>query len=186
MRRRWKMSCYGVFAAVLIVSPIARPSSLSFKIAITSAHDTFKSGDEIKLQIAITNIADHAITISRAIDNTSAEVGGFGIDVQDDKGNAAPETRYQRALRGEDPTAQITWSSVLIPLPPGQTFKDAMIVNKFYDLRKGGTFRIQVQRTDLSSKIAVKSNVITVTVSAKSSEHPCQLEGGQRCEEILK
>jgi hypothetical protein len=186
MRRRWKVSCYGVFAAVLLVSPIARPSSLSFKIAITSAHDTFKSGDEIKLQIAITNIADHAITISRAIDNTSAEVGGFGINVQDDKGNAAPETRYQRALRGEDPTAQISWSSVLIPLPPGQTFKDAMIVNKFYDLRKGGTFRIQVQRADLSSKIAVKSNVITVTVSAESSEHPCQLEGGQRCEEILK
>lgn len=180
-RRKWAL---GAFAAALIVSPIARPDALPFKISISTAQDTYKSGDEIKLLIEITNTSDHAMTIGRAIDKTSAEIAGFSVDVVDDQGNAASETRYRRALRGADPSAPLVWSSVLISLPAGQTFKDAMIVNKFYDLRKGGTFKIQVQRTDLPSKIVVKSNVLTVTVSNESSQHPCRLEN-RPCEEIL-
>jgi hypothetical protein len=107
--------------------------------------------------------------------------------VRDDKGNSPPETKYQRVLRGEEPLTEPWVASVAtISVDPGKTFSDAMIANKFYDLSKPGKYKIQVQRTDPASKVVVKSNVITVTVTPEPSEHPCRLQGGQRCEDLLK
>lgn len=106
----------------------------------------------------------------------------------DVNGKSAPETKYQRVLRGKEspPMAPLIESGVMGSLAPGETAKDAMIVNKFFDLSKPGTCAIQVTLSDPVSKATAKSNIIRVTVTAQASEHPCRLSSGIRCEDILK
>jgi hypothetical protein len=160
-----------IFDTLRFGGPVRRyvpppPPKQPFTVKISSVQDVFKSGSEIRLQIAITNITDSDIAISRAIDDTSAEVGGWTIEVWDDTDKAPPETQYQRLLRGEGlPDEPLEWSVIMGSLSPGETFKDAMIVTKFYDLSKPGKYSIQVQRIDPTSKVAVKSDKITVTVT---------------------
>jgi hypothetical protein len=99
---------------------------------------------------------------------TIGEVGGYGIDVVGKDGEDSPETRYQRTLRGESsagPEDLLVWSGIVVKLSPGKSDKNAMIVNKFYNLSRPGKYKIQVQRTDPTSKAVVKSNIITVTAT---------------------
>lgn len=156
-----------LFAPAMVGSPAGVSASQQpFSIKIALAQNIVKSGSEIKLQIMLTNTSDHNISVSRAIDDTSAEVAGYRVEVLDDRRNVPPETKYQRILRGEEPpTGPFTWSALGGPLSPGKSVKDTMIVNKFFDLTKPGKYTIQVRRTDPASKVTVRSNTIEVTVT---------------------
>jgi hypothetical protein len=139
-----------------------------FSITISTAQNSFKSGSEIRLQVVLTNTSDHSFSIGRAIDGTSPVVAGylFEIHVDNEKGNSPPETKYERALRGNGSPEDLPVSSGIgMNLSAGQSSKDALAVNKFYDLSEPGKYKIQVQWTNPTSKIVVKSNTITVTVT---------------------
>lgn len=139
-------------------------------ITIGTPHNVFKSGSEITLQIILTNNSDDDIPIGLAVDRTSPVVAGhlLEVNVHDEKGNFAPETKYRRALRGEGlPSDLPVTSGVGGYLSPRKSSGNAIkiLVDKFYDLSKPGKYKIEVQWTDPTSKVTVKSNTISVTVT---------------------
>jgi len=159
-----------VFCGVAVVAPAqgypihALAPRRPFTIVIGTGQSVFKAGSEIRLHITLTNTSAHDIVIWRANGDAQGEVAGYRVEVRDENGNGPPETKYQRVLRGEDEDS-LVWSPIGMDLSPGKSSKDAMIVNKFYDLSKPGKYKIQVHWTDRTSKTVVKSNTITVTVT---------------------
>ena len=164
---RWVFCGVALLASALGCLTLASDPQQPFAITISTAQDVFKSGSEIRLQIILTNTSDHNILLGRAIDGTAPIVAGVLADVHvyGEKGNSPTETKYQRVLRGEEPPDDYLTNGVGTSLPPGKKSKEAVIVNKFYDLSKLGKYKIQLQWTDPTSKTVVKSNRITVAVT---------------------
>jgi len=137
----------------------------SFTLTIRVDQNTFKVGSKIELQIALANTSNRSLAVWKENGEPSAELDGFGIVVQDGNGASAHETKYGRAVTGkEESTEGRVSSGVGGSLPPGETFKDATVLNKLFDLSEAGKYKVQVLRTDPASKAAVKSNTITITV----------------------
>jgi len=156
----WGILVFGLCAVIA-----ARAAQQSFTISISTAQSSFKATREIRLQVIITNTSQQEIAVGNA-GGEAAELSGYEIIVFDDKGNAPPETRYHKGVRREDPNIPVgTGSLVKVSLGPGQSLKDATILNRLYDLSKPGNYTIQVQRTDPETKTVVKSNIITLTIT---------------------
>lgn len=162
-------------AATAVVLAICYASHASgphqpFTMTIGTAESVFKSGSEIALQLVLTNTSRDSIQIGQAIDGTSPIVAGRLVEVyvHDEKGDPAPETKYQRALRGEGPPSDLpVTSGIGSSLSPGKNSGKGLVIilNKFYDLRKSGKYKIELQWADPTSKTVVKSNTTTVTVT---------------------
>ncbi|MHB8410922.1 MAG: hypothetical protein ACYDDI_03130 [Candidatus Acidiferrales bacterium] len=170
-------------AAAVLVLAVGYASRASnppqpFSITISTVHDTFKSRDEISVQISLTNTSNKDIFLT-GVCAPKADVDGFRIEVQDAQGRAAPETNALRSLRGEPvPRSEYplaNWSGPSCGIVPPKGFSNSgFILNRFYDLSKPGKYKIQVQRTDPRSKVTVKSNTITVTIVGVSADMTAQ------------
>jgi len=156
-----------LFAVLLGRLTLASDPQRPFTMTISSAQNVFKSGSEISLKIILTSTSEHDILLGRRIDGTAPMVAAVPVEVHVDgeKGNAPPETKYLRMLRGEDLGEDYVFSGIGGSLPPGKKSEERVIVNKFYDLSKPGKYKIQLQWTDRTNKTVVKSNTITVTVT---------------------
>ena len=146
----------------------------------------------MRLTIVATNISDHDISLLRGKGETEGEFN-YMIDVRNDKGSAPPRTKYgnhflekdvdepkdsaqakntETQPAGNDASSQtfrktvIVSSDLLLPIQPGKSLTDVIIVNKMFDLSQPGKYSIQAQRADPDSKIVVNSNIITVTVTS--------------------
>jgi hypothetical protein len=157
--------------AVLAVS-IAAPSptaEATFSIAIKAAQETVKSGSEARVGITLTNISKRQISIFKVNGNGQAELAGFDVDVRNTDGNTPPETKYHKKIKtGEDAqgeTSQVVVSGGYISLNSGESVKDEIVVTRLFDLSSPGSYKVQVEKMDEQSKVVVKSNVITVTVT---------------------
>lgn len=120
--------------------------------------------------VNLTNTSDKDVFLS-GVCAPKADVDGFRIEVADAQGKVAPETSVLRWLRGEsvpkpeEPVTAGTSGPRCGIVPPKQFSNGGFVLNRFYDLTKPGRYTIQVQRTDPTSKVTVKSNTITVTVT---------------------
>jgi hypothetical protein len=169
---RMQMPTLGRLAvlALLVVATVARcpaqgPNGKQpFTLAIRVDQLTFKIGSQIRLRITLTNTSGQDLPIGRAKGDAQAEEVGYRIEVLDEEGKNAPETKFQRVIKGEEDGIFVS-SPIAITIQSGKTYEDAMMVNKFYDLSQPGKYTIQVQRRDPQSGILVMSNTITVTVT---------------------
>lgn len=138
----------------------------SFSIVISTAQTEFKAGSKVELQIALTNTSNQSLAVRQEKGEPSAELDGFVIAVRDSSSTPARETKYGRVVTGkEESTEGLVSSGVQGSLPPRQTFKDATILNKLFDITKAGKYKIQVSRFDTITKTWVMSNEITVVVT---------------------
>jgi len=142
----------------------------AISLSISAIKDVVKSGSPVVLEIAMKNTSNH--DISYWFENRE-DRGGFDylIDVWDDK-QAVPEyTKLGRGLKGREdpayvsPDTPINSSGVVRILKVGEIATDRVSVSKIYDLTRSGKYTIQVRRFDEESKIQVKSNKVTVTVT---------------------
>jgi len=135
-------------------------------ITISTPENSIKAGLEVKLDIATKNVSDRTIYL------VFSTVGrNMKIDVRDNEGNPASETPYGLEIHGTDPKRRPfagTAFSTRVPLKPGETFEEKLVLSKEYDLSKSGRYSVRVQRSDVLSDantgIFVKSNAITVDV----------------------
>lgn len=140
-----------------------------FSVTI-SAPQSIKAGAEAIVNIAVTNTSNSATVFS---DGHSEDQGEFECDfnVLTSEGKSAPETRYMKAVKGEDqgpgPQLVISTKSLSTRLAPGQALKFTADINKLFDLAPG-KYTVQLSRFESAGAehpgVTVKSNTITVTV----------------------
>jgi hypothetical protein len=155
-------------------SQTAKPS---FSITIT-APPAIKAGAEAKVEIEVKNISNHAITFGA--DDLSHSEKNFAFEVRDSAGKLAPETRYMKAVNGEEqgPGPQMVILNHLgsATLKPGETLKGTANLAELFELQPG-QYTVQLWRAEGDHTIidpakprpatgpTVKSNIVTVSVN---------------------
>jgi hypothetical protein len=165
--RNW--NCILLAALILATTCIghAQPGQAAFSLHLSSQQSTLKLGDSIRLVITIKNISEKALDLP--VDNPPERQ--FQFTVVDSHGSTVPLTESGRAVRGETPAglggggAGIGKANPGFGIKPGGTRDIQIVLNKTVDFREAGTYTIYVRRDDPSSKTAVESNVITVTLT---------------------
>lgn len=165
----------GVVGRVPLAQVAPQPLRPSFSISIRTPHHDVKAGSPILVLITITNTSGHEIYLSASKAPSQGEFN-HQLVVLDEKGRVPPLTQYQYLLRGEVPPSQsgappivIPYSELFIPISPGHTGLDEILINKLYDMSHPGRYSIQILRTDPESKTIVKSNTIQINVRAPST-----------------
>lgn len=162
--------CAALEAAILLTLSLPMLAGHDpFTIRIRTSHDSFKSGAEVAVAINLTNTSDKEIFFTGTC-APKADVNGFKVEVDDSHGNIAPETNLLRSLRGEPvPKPKELASGTSGPgcgvVPPGHFVNSGFVLNRFYDLTQSGQYKLQVERLDSASKVVVKSNTITLTIT---------------------
>jgi hypothetical protein len=153
-------------------SKSAQSAKPPFSLTIAATDSVVKSGSVIWVDAIVKNTSDHEISVFSTLDHLGNE---YNADVWTDKSTLAPETRLGREINNhttpeDERTPQIRISNgASRPLMPGKTFIDHVNVSTMYDLSQPGKYTIQFRRYDEESKTTVKSNKITVTVTANGS-----------------
>lgn len=175
-----KATRHAVVAAMLLIGTgvLGSGPPQPFTIAISTPENTFKLDAKILLQIVLANMSNHDINTAVG-KGDAAEDAGYVVEVWDAKGDHPAETKLRSV--GKDVS-----SVVVAPLSPGQSVKNRMIVNEFYYLTSPGKYHFQVSLTDPNSKVVVRSNKITVTVTSEPAEQPCRLPDGRMCKDVVK
>jgi hypothetical protein len=151
-----------------LLSPSAVLSALSgqppFSIKIAQA-DIAKSGAEILVEIALTNTADHEISVGKAPGNLPQAESEYLVEAFDSEGQTAPDTDYGRKIKQNK--IVVSFSRVSATIEPGGSLKDGVILTKLYNLSRPGKYSVQLLRRaprQLGGGL-IKSNTITITVT---------------------
>jgi hypothetical protein len=131
-------------------------------------HDTVKAGAEVVLLIALTNATASKIELYRATTGHHP----YTIRLLDSKAKVPPLTAFGKALRGEPLLREgskvpgiILDQGFWLTIAAGQTREDRLYLFEEFDLSQPGVYTVQLERIDPATKIVVKSNADTLTVS---------------------
>jgi hypothetical protein len=162
---------FGLMFAVLLTmqsSPQSHVDHHAISVAISAASDVVKLGSELRINVVVTNIASSKRILRRSSGKAEGEFINT-VFVRDDHGNIQTKTKYHHVLKGENtgngPQDVIRRSMISVPVEPGESVAEQIIVNKLYDLSKPGKYTIQVEHEDPDTKTNVKSNTIIVTIT---------------------
>jgi hypothetical protein len=134
----------------------------SFSIVIRASQDVVKIGSPVSIEVTKTNQANHEINNSKI----RSSIPPYEIDIKDDQGNSRPETEsFRQAKKSREADLTHAFSVVFGNLKPGESDRDGIDLNRYYDLGLSGTYTIQLRQFDNETKTIVKSNTITVTVA---------------------
>jgi hypothetical protein len=137
-----------------------------YTLTIRAKQNTFKVGEEIRINILWKNTSDQPVSVAPVI--PTAETS-YKVFVEDEKGNLAAETKLGRRLRtGKDEAGQTTVSvfetAPIRSVQPGESLNEEVVLNKLYDLSKPGKYTVRVQsQSDLNG--SAKSDPITITIT---------------------
>jgi hypothetical protein len=153
-----RAAALGFVLASAIVTPRAAqtestPGQTAVAITITGPTKV-KSGSKATIQIAMTNVSRPAIIFDAV---PSAEYNYQAV-VRDAHGNMAPDTEHGKEVRRSFGPPFPVYSGPAVPLEPGKTWKNELVVNDLYDM--SGLEKYSVQVTCRGAR----SNTITVAV----------------------
>lgn len=130
-------------------------------------------GGKVAIEVITKNISNHWINERSASDKRDQQ-RFLRVDVQDSQGGTPPETDFGQLVGNRSDAAYNPRGPHATPgredmiglhYDLGQERTQIVNVNDLYDLSKPGQYTIQVRRWDDETKIWVKSNAITVTVT---------------------
>jgi hypothetical protein len=147
-----------VFATTFL-SADPRPSLF---VAISPVSRTVKKGYDVRLNVTLTNISKRELSFLER-----NPICDYPIKVRDSNGNQPPETVVTQKSHC-DGTFQLSQArNILVTLKPGASYANEMYVSFYYDLRRPGTYTVQVFR-HLPSEISkddIPSNTATLVVT---------------------
>lgn len=146
----------GLAIAILCVGSAQSAEPVFSILADASNGHVFKTNSDVRVSIALKNTTNHDIMVPLTVGPGEFV---YRIEAKDEKGNAAPYTKYGRGVMVER-SIGAKMSEISIPLKPGETRQvgEAM-VSKLFDLSKPGEYTIRVHRSD------VDSNELKLTVT---------------------
>lgn len=143
----------------------ARAVQPLISITLGPPETTVKAGHTIKL------IVTAKILRATPFPGATAAQRDYYVDVRDSDGKEPPTTKYLDTIRGNGKRPK----PFMIPPPftlsgsarAGDTITERLDLTQLYDLRKPDTYTARVSRLDFSTETWVKSNTVTITVTAK-------------------
>jgi len=163
--RRFSVTCFivCVFAATFLSADPGPP----LFVAISPMSQTVKKGYDVRLNLTLTNISKRALSFVER-----NPVCDYPIRIQDSNGNQPPQTVVTQESHCEGMVQMTQARRFLVNLKPGESYADEMYVSFYYDLRRTGTYTVQVFR-HLPSEICkddIPSNTATFVVTERLCE----------------
>ena len=128
----------------------------SIVLTIAARNDAVKAGDSVILNIAMQNMHDEPYCYHEIIETRQAELNGYSVEVTDSDARQLPVAK-PRWPRG--------WSTGNRCIERGKSVSDEMIVNKFVNLSKPGTYHVRVSHRDKVTSEIIWSNIVAVTIA---------------------
>ena len=137
------------------------PANPLFSITISPVHPNVTARDDVWIELTIKSLTDRSIVLSSSTDGNTNMDPNFVVEVTDEFGNPVPKVKYPVPPSGRP---------VSRTLDPGAAMTEKEPVSRMFDMSKPGKYTIQASGpiTDPPEASIVKSNKITVTVSASS------------------
>lgn len=165
------------FALLLLVSTCAANAQTAhqpFTVTISTQKPIVKAGDDVYIDIGMTNTSDHDVDCTIWIKNASDRSYQYNVSFEDGK----PARDIDKHVRNSSPA----WPCVLKP-GESQAHTSGALINTIYDFSRPGKYTVQVTRkiwgdenrpetilptgTADYHQLDVKSNIITITVLPK-------------------
>jgi hypothetical protein len=137
---------------------VGQQSNMPFKIRISAESSTIAAGDDVTIDVSLTNTSNQIVS-EGAMYRSGIELDStLRFEVLDEHKKPVPLRTY--------PNEELNVGSVRFrSFKPGETTTQHQRVSNLYDMRKPGKYTIQVWRRNPDYDI--KSNIVTVTVTAK-------------------
>jgi hypothetical protein len=137
---------------------IGQQSNMPFKIAISLEKATIVAGDDVTIDVTLTNISNHIIPEGPMYQSGIELDSTLRFEVLDEHKKPVPIRHY--------PNEELRGGTVRFrDFKPGETITQQQRVSALYDMRKPGKYTIQVWKRNPDYDI--KSKIVTVTVTAK-------------------
>ncbi len=143
----------------------------SFSIALSADRMEFKAdGSPTPLKLAMSNTSDldlrFDVLVKRCkhLDYVPVTVRQVDVQLYDSDGNPVPLTLYGKAVRGR--AGECFGRGAQGVLKPGDSLAEEVDINKEFEIKKPGRYTVQAQRLDKDGKAMVKSEAVTVTLTA--------------------
>jgi hypothetical protein len=143
-------------------------------VSITTPTPVTKSGTEVRVNVTVTNNSDHSIRLYKALGPDGQAEAANQVDVYDATGKKLLRIDG-RAIQMQGQTHYLPkqWiSRKTVPLEPGQSCDDFLIMSNLFNLSNPGKYTVTVRHemrtysSDSGDKlIDVPSNTITITVT---------------------
>jgi hypothetical protein len=128
-------------------------SSSEFSLIVSAPKTTVQVGEDLKIEITMTNTSDHDLFYDASDHETS-----FGLEVRDSGGRIAPRTPLGRRV------GAYAGSIFASRLHPGESIhREWMAANKYFELGDTGKYSVQAIRM-ASKTTALKSNIVTIAI----------------------
>lgn len=147
-----------LFAATFLSAETGPP----LLVAISPVFRTVKKGYDVRLNVTLTNLSKRKLTFFER-----NPICDYPMKVRDSDGNQPPETSAIQESRCDDKLQLTQGRNILVTLKPGESYASEMNVSFCYDLRRTGTYTVQVFR-QLPSEISkddIPSNTATFVVT---------------------
>ena len=139
---------------------------LNMKISLNPAIAAV--GSPVNIHIELLNTSSKEVAIFRR----KAGPPLYTVEVLDTAKRAVPLTPYglasskgEMAFKDDKGNVRMMVSSGrMVPIPPGGTLEDEVILTELYDLTQPGTYTVRVERKDLDAGPKISSNMITLTI----------------------
>ena len=137
------------------------PNTAPFKIAISTDKTTVVSGEDVVVDVSLTNTTNKDVEEGVMYKQGISLDSTFRFEVRDDRGKLVPKRTY--------PHEELRPGNIHFrTIGAGQTLIQPQLVSALYDMRKPGKYTVQVWRRN--SDYEIKSNIVTVTVTAKDKD----------------
>jgi hypothetical protein len=141
-----------------------QPSQPPFKIVITAEKPTIVAGSEVSINVDLTNTTNQDVTEGVMYKDGINLDSTLRFEVRDEHGKLLPKRSF--------PNEELRTGSVVFrTIRAGQTLTQPQAVSMLYDMQKPGKYTIQAfRRVSKDPKDDIKSNIVTVTITAKVKE----------------
>lgn len=151
------LTIFGLMPLLLAAALPATKEPFTLFIAPTKA--TVMQGADARVEVTLRNISDRQIAMSKS------DGSAYLVEVRDGQGRVARDTDLGRKLK--DPGTVVVSSAPILPLKPGESLKDEIVVSKLYEMSGPGQYTVSVARPvpgELGTGL-VHSNTITITIT---------------------
>jgi len=142
----------GLIVLELVVSARAVAGEPDCSLILSAAKTTMKVGEDLKVEVTMTNSTDHDVFYK-------ADFPPFMIEVRDNDNKKVSETEYGRKVHGKNRPGG---SYFAMPMHPGESIRRQPVLSQEFDLSQPGKYSIQAIRQ--VDDMVVKSNMVSITV----------------------
>lgn len=152
----------GLLVSAFVATLLSADPKPPLSVVVSPLSQTVKRGAEVRLNVTLTNTSGHELSF---FDRNP--ICDYPIKTRDSGGNQPPETAAKQQSHCDGTVQLILGRNMLIVLKPGESFSEEIAVSFLYDLRRTGTYTVQVYRhlpTEIS-KQDIPSNSATFVVT---------------------